>query len=99
VEEHGAAHCAASEPGECVIEQIGLACTGAIAIFLAQDQREAWRRWACIFGLAGQPFWFYSTWKADQWGIFLLCLLYLASWFRGFWIYWAAPYLKERRRG
>lgn len=71
-----------------MIEQIGIALCGVTAVFLSQDTRESWRRWACIFGLASQPFWFYATWKAQQWGIFALCVLYAFSWLRGLHTYW-----------
>lgn len=64
-------------------DQIGIALTGVVAVFLSQDTRPGWRRWACIFGLAGQPFWFYASFVAEQWGIFALCFLYAASWARG----------------
>ena len=71
-----------------MIEQIGIAVFGLLAVFLSQDSRESWRRWACIFGLLGQPFWFYATWKAAQWGIFALSFLYAFSWARGFYNFW-----------
>ena len=67
-----------------MIEQVGIALTGATAVWLSQDKRELWRKYACIFGLIGQPFWFYSAWQAQQWGIFILCVLYTFSWARGF---------------
>lgn len=67
-----------------MIEQIGIAATGVTAIFLSQDKRENVRKWACIFGLIGQPFWFYSSFVAGQWGIFGLCFLYTMAWWRGF---------------
>lgn len=67
-----------------MIEQIGIALTGVTAVWLTQDPRESWRRWAPIFGLCGQPFWFYSAYMAEQWGIFALCFLYALSWARGF---------------
>jgi hypothetical protein len=70
------------------MEQIGIALTGVVAIFLTQDRRESWRRWACLFGMAGQPFWFYSAYKAEQWGIFALCVLYAVAWARGIKQYW-----------
>jgi hypothetical protein len=70
------------------MEQLVIAFTGVIAIWLSQDQREAWRRWACIFGLAGQPFWFYAAWKAGQYGILALCFFYAWSWFRGVRTFW-----------
>lgn len=65
-------------------EQIAIALTGVTAVWLSQDARPEWRRWSSILGLIGQPFWFYATWKAEQWGIFALCFLYTYSWARGF---------------
>jgi hypothetical protein len=81
------------------LDQIGIAFSGVIAVWLTQDKRESWRRWACIFGMLGQPFWFYAAWKAEQWGIFALCMLYTYAWARGFLVHWLRPYLtaKERR--
>lgn len=72
-------------------EQIAIAMTGVTAVWLSQDTRESWRRYACLFGMAGQPFWFYATYKAGQWGIFALCLLYTYSWGRGVWNNWLKP--------
>lgn len=71
-----------------MIEQIGIMICGLTAVFLSQDPRHDWRKWACIFGLCGQPFWFYATWKAGQWGIFGLSFLYAYSWARGVNTYW-----------
>lgn len=66
-----------------MIAQIAIALTGVTAIWLSQSQSAQARRFACLFGLAGQPFWFYSAWQAEQWGIFVLCILYTVSWARG----------------
>ena len=74
-----------------MIEQLGIALFGVAAVFLSQDARESWRRWACIAGLLGQPFWFYATWKAGQWGILALCFVYAFSWARGLRTYWWKP--------
>jgi hypothetical protein len=71
-----------------ILAQVGIAVCGVTAIWLSQDKREAWRRWACIFGLAGQPFWIAETIHARQWGILALCALYTWSWWRGFRGYW-----------
>ena len=65
------------------MEQIAIAFTGVIAIWLTQDKRPTFRKYACLFGLAGQPFWFYSALKAEQWGIFVVCCLYTLSWVKG----------------
>lgn len=71
-----------------MLEQIAIALLCVTAVFLSQDKRESWRKWAPVLGLLGQPFWFYATWKAEQWGIFALCFLYTFSWARGIWTYW-----------
>jgi hypothetical protein len=52
------------------MEQIGIALTGLLAIWLTQHKKVAYQRFACIFGLARQPFWFYSAYQGQQWGIF-----------------------------
>jgi hypothetical protein len=77
-------------------DQIGIACTGVVAIWLSQDTRLNWRRWSCIFGLLSQPFWFYSAWKAQQWGIFGISFFYTWSWIRGFINYWWQPWRVAR---
>lgn len=66
------------------MEQIAIALTGVIGIWLSQDKRDSFRKYACIFGLAGQPFWFYSSYHAEQWGIFILCGFYTWAWLKGF---------------
>jgi hypothetical protein len=71
-----------------MLDQVGLAFTGATAIWLSQDKRDEVRRYACLFGLAGQPFWFYTTYTNGQWGIFMLSFVYTWSWYRGFKHYW-----------
>ncbi len=73
------------------MEQIGIALFGATAVIFSQDRRATWRRWACIFGIVGQPFWFYATFKAGQWGMFALCFLYAYGWARGIWNNWVKP--------
>lgn len=65
------------------MEQIMIALTGVTAIWLTQQSNEAWKKYACLFGLVGQPFWFYSAYVAEQWGIFILCIFYTYSWYLG----------------
>lgn len=62
--------------------------TGVVAIWLSQDPDERRRKWASVFGLAGQPFWFYAAWTAEQWGIFTLCFAYAWAWYKGFRNHW-----------
>ena len=66
-----------------MIAQIFIALLGVTAIWLSQDANPARRRFACLFGLAGQPFWFWSAISAEQWGIFVLCCFYTVAWARG----------------
>ena len=72
------------------LDQIAIAILGAAAAWLSQERRESWRRWACIFGMLGQPFWFYASWQAGQWGIFVVSVIYALAWMRGLWVHWIA---------
>lgn len=70
------------------MDQIAIALTGAVAIWLTQQPNEQWKKYACLFGMAGQPFWFYSAYQAEQWGIFALCIFYTYSWCLGIKNHW-----------
>ncbi|WP_291518714.1 hypothetical protein [Acidovorax sp.] len=73
------------------VDQIAIALFGAFAAWLSQTRDEKTRRWACIFGLISQPFWFYATWQAEQWGMFALSALYALAWMKGLWVHWLGP--------
>jgi len=79
------------------ITQIIIAITGVTAIWLSQDKRESWRKYACIFGIAAQPFWFYSSFQAEQWGIFTLCFFYSYAWLKGVYFNWIQPLTANSR--
>lgn len=70
------------------LAQLFIALLGVPAVALAQSEHESRRRWASIFGLAGQPFWFYAAVDGEQWGIFLLSVLYTLVWAKGFHAHW-----------
>lgn len=70
------------------MEQLAIGLTGVVAIWLTQQKRDEWKKYACLFGLAGQPFWFYSAYQAEQWGIFALSLFYTYSWAMGVKAHW-----------
>jgi hypothetical protein len=78
------------------VDQIGITLSGVVAVWLTQDKRATWQRWACIFGMLAQPFWFFAAWKAEQWGIFAMCTLYTYAWARGLWTHWLSPYSPAR---
>lgn len=79
-----------------MLDQIGIALFGVTAVFLSQTRRESFRRWACIFGLIGQPFWFYSAFTHQQWGIFGLSFLYTFAWGQGVFNNWLRPWYMTR---
>lgn len=79
-----------------MIAQIGIALFGVIAVWLSQASNAEQRKYACLFGMASQPFWFYSAYTAQQWGILALCFLYAASWLRGFHAHWVKQYFERR---
>lgn len=76
-----------------VIAQIAIAVFGVMAIALSQVESERLRRWACIFGLIGQPFWFYATFTSEQWGMFALCFLYTWAWGLGLYTHWVKGWI------
>ena len=73
-----------------MIAQLFIALFGVTAVALSQSELDSRRRWASVFGLLGQPFWFFAAWQSQQWGIFVLSFLYTASWGKGFHTYWIA---------
>lgn len=73
-----------------MITQFGLTIFSLLAIWLTQDTSLQRRRWASIFGLVSQPFWFYAAISTQQWGVFILSLLYTGVWAKGFYTHWIA---------
>ncbi|MPW21727.1 conserved hypothetical protein [Paraburkholderia piptadeniae] len=71
-----------------MIGQIVIGLFGVAAVFLSQDPREQRRRWACVFGLAAQPFWLVMAWHAHEYGVLALSLVYGWAWARGVRSYW-----------
>lgn len=77
--------------GAMSFDQIAIALLGALAAWLSQARGESSRKWAPVFGMLGQPFWFYASWQAGQWGIFAVSIVYACAWSRGLWVYWISP--------
>ena len=42
-----------------------------------------YKRLGFILGLCGQPFWIYTSFTADQWGVFLVSLWFTGNHIRG----------------
>ena len=70
------------------MEQYGIALFGVMGIWLSQAKTHHMRKWACISGLIGQPFWFYAAYTNEQWGIFILCFFYTYAWLTGLYNNW-----------
>ncbi len=68
--------------------QLAIAVFGVTAVFLTQIDDAELNRYACLFGLAAQPFWFYASASEAQWGIFAVSILYCLAWLRGLFRYW-----------
>lgn len=73
------------------MQQLTILLTGAVAIVLVQFDSVAIRQWACIVGMIGQPFWFLATYRAKQWGMFAVTVIYTAAWMGGLWKFWIKP--------
>jgi len=71
-----------------MIAQLAIAVFGVTAIWLSQASSLKSRKWAPVYGLAGQPFWIYATFSAEQWGIFVLSMFYTVAWMRGIKNHW-----------
>ena len=69
-------------------DQIMIMLTGVLAAWINQDARHRVRRWACLIGLAGQPFWLAANVQAEQWGMFVVSLGYSAAFLRGIHVSW-----------
>ena len=62
------------------ISQIGIFAFGVLAILLVARKN----RWGFVFGVLSIPFWFYTAYVHQQWGVFFANFAYAASWFYGF---------------
>lgn len=70
------------------MSQLFIGIFGLTAIILVNARSAEFQKWGPIFGLLSQPFWFYSTFQAEQWGIFGLSFIYTFLWMRGFYNRW-----------
>jgi len=61
------------------IAQIGMFGFGVAAIILVARKN----RWGFVLGLMSQPFFFITSYVNQQWGLFLLSIIYTGSWVYG----------------
>lgn len=74
-----------------MIDQIVIGVCGLSSVFLSQSASNNLQRYACLFGIVAQPFWFYSAYTAEQWGILVLAFIYTAGWSQGVYNFWIKP--------
>lgn len=77
------------------ISQVGIVIFGLVAVYLTQEKKEERRRWACVFGLLSQPFWFISAAINYQPGILFISFVYALIWLKGFYTNWVVPYVNR----
>lgn len=65
-----------------IFSQIMIATLGLSAVWLVGLKGPV-RKYGFICGICAQPFWMYTTWVNEQWGILTLTLFYGYSWYNG----------------
>lgn len=61
------------------ISQIGILALGPLSILLVAKKNK----WGFVAGLASQPFWFMTAYINEQWGVFLVNMVFTFSWALG----------------
>jgi len=69
--------------------QCAILLMGAATVWLLCLKSPRWQRWGCAVGFAAEPFWLWSSWRNEQWGVFVLCWVYGAVYAVGWWRRWA----------
>ncbi len=70
------------------ISQVALVILGPLAITLVAKKN----RWGFVIGLLSQPFWFLTAYLNQQWGVFLVSVVFTGSWSLGIYEW----FLKEK---
>jgi len=70
------------------ISQVFILACGFGALILATSPIALRRKWASPIGLLSEPFWFYSAFVNDQWGILILSMAYGTRWAQCFYRDW-----------
>lgn len=70
------------------VDQAGILFFSCASIWFLAKPKAGIRRYGYLLGLAGQPFWFYSTVHAEQWGMVLVSLWFTWCHFRGIYAHW-----------
>lgn len=71
--------------------QLLLALLGVGSAVLIAVKNKYW----IVASLLSQPLWFASAWRADQWGMLLLCLVYTSTTLYAIKPWWIDKNIKE----
>ena len=68
-----------------IIVQAAIFILGTLAIVLVAKKNK----WGFVAGFFSQPFWIITSYKNQQWGVFLVSIIYTFSWAFGIyeWFY------------
>lgn len=77
------------------VDQLAIMLTGVISAWMLNDLRGHIRKWGCVIGLLGQPFWAWSTFNHSQWGMLAVTVGYTVAFMRGIWVMWICPHFKK----
>lgn len=69
-----------------LFNQIIILLLGAAGVYFLNTQNQ--RKYGSILMLVSQPFWLYTTFTTNQWGMFALSLFYTICWIKGTYIDW-----------
>ena len=68
--------------------QVIIFTTEALAMYLTQQSNKDLQKYSPIIGLLGEPFWIYTSYISEQWGILGLSIIYTYIWLLGYYNYW-----------
>lgn len=80
-----------------IICQLGIALFGASAV-VAVGLKGPKRRWGYVLGMLSQPFWFITAAVNQQWGIFMVSMVYCYGWSQGLYNFWILPWSARKTR-
>jgi nicotinamide riboside transporter PnuC len=68
-----------------IMSQVFIAIFGIASVTLVAKKNK----WGFVFGLLAQPFWFITSFVNEQWGVFILAIIYTGTWTFGIyeWFY------------
>lgn len=75
-----------------ILFQIIIILSSTLALWLVNGENVKARRYGCLIGVIGQPFWLIETYQAAQWGMLIVSILYTAGWMRGIYHQWIRPW-------